>query len=171
MSVPPWPTLRTARLTVRPFEHGDRDALVALMGDPVVTARTDGPVPPDRAAEIHARFVAQSAPRDFIGFAAERSDTGAFVGMASLQRRESGLLELGFLLASAHWGQGFGTELASAVARWALDERGEPGLLASVDLGHTPSERILARLGFVEIRRHDDEDPAWLELELRPSRP
>jgi len=61
----------------------------------------------------------------------------------------SGDVELGFGLAAAYRGRGYGTELVIAVSGWLLDQAGVRRVTARVDPDNTPSRRALERAGFV----------------------
>ena len=73
--------------------------------------------------------------------------TGGFVGYCGVARGEdTGEPELMYALLPAWWGQGLGTEAATAVV-----DRADPDLhevLATADPANTASLLILARLGF-----------------------
>jgi RimJ/RimL family protein N-acetyltransferase len=55
--------------------------------------------------------------------------------------------ELGWALASEHWGQGYATEAALAVRGWAYGERGFERLISLIKTTNTRSQRVAERLG------------------------
>ena len=59
--------------------------------------------------------------------------------------------ELGYWLAEAHWGQGYGTEAARAVTEHGFAVMERDRLVASYHLGNDASRRILLGLGFQEL--------------------
>lgn len=71
-----------------------------------------------------------------------------------------GEVEIGYGLASAMRGQGFGTETVGVLAAWAEQQPGVRLLTAEVLVGNEASLRLLARLGFVEQGSH----PPYLRL-------
>jgi RimJ/RimL family protein N-acetyltransferase len=127
------PELRTRRLHLRPLGAGDDGAVVAGLSDLAVAewlADVPHPFQPRDAAELR-----QATP----SVVAVVFD-GALIGAVSVGAH------FGFWIARTHWGQGFGTEAASASIALAMQGR------ARVDscyfAGNSASARILTRLGF-----------------------
>lgn len=59
-----------------------------------------------------------------------------------------GVVEIGYGLAAASRGQGYGTEAVGAFADWALGPGGAGTLTAEVVADNTASRRLLERVGF-----------------------
>jgi len=55
--------------------------------------------------------------------------------------------ELGWAIASRHWGHGYATEAAKAVRQWAYAERGIERLISLVDPRNVRSIRVADKLG------------------------
>lgn len=67
--------------------------------------------------------------------------------------------EAGWVLAPEAHGQGYGFEAAQAAHDWF--DRIMPGpLVAMIDADHQPSQRLAARLGYVELRETRFRDTA-----------
>lgn len=62
-------------------------------------------------------------------------------------------VELGWLLAREHWGQGYATEAALALRDWAFDARGLTRLISLINHENLPSIRVAERIG--ERRERD----------------
>jgi ribosomal-protein-alanine N-acetyltransferase len=60
-----------------------------------------------------------------------------------------GEVEIGYGLAPAFRGRGYGTAAVRALLAWVCDQPGVARVAARVDAGNEPSHRLLARLGFV----------------------
>jgi [ribosomal protein S5]-alanine N-acetyltransferase len=56
---------------------------------------------------------------------------------------------LGYCFDDAVWGQGFATEAADALLRWAFDTLALNRVQAETDTRNTASARVLEKLGFV----------------------
>jgi ribosomal-protein-alanine N-acetyltransferase len=149
----PTPTLRSARLTLRPFTPDDTDAIFAVLGNPRVMRYWDSPPWKERAQA--ERFIANSAREQQEGtgarFAVERAADGVLIGQCSFFRwnpsfRSAGI---GYCLDDAAWGQGFGTEAVGAVLRWAFDTLDLNRVQAELDTRNPASARLLEKLGFV----------------------
>jgi ribosomal-protein-alanine N-acetyltransferase len=82
------------------------------------------------------------------------------------------VLELGYTLARAAWGQGYATEAARAARDWAFRERGVERLIALIDPGNLASSRVAARLGFAArgparfIREPGAADPHGIDVAI-----
>lgn len=163
MSLPPAPTLETARLRLRPYRLDDFDAYAALWADPDVTRFVGGaPFPRE---EAWTRFLRQGGMWRFLGFgffAVVDRDSGAYLGDAGVQDRRrditpslDGALEAGWALTPAAQGRGLATEAMRAVFGWTdATWPGRP-VTCIIAPGHTVSLRVAAKLGFVERARAD----------------
>ena len=157
MSVPtpalPTPTLHTGRLRLRPVADADADALWALHSSAQVLRYWDSPpwTEPERAG----RFVATCRRMAEDGSGArpviERASDGAFLGWCALVRwnPDHRSASLGYVLGEAAWGNGYATEAAGALLRWAFDTLDLNRVQAEVDTRNAASARVLEKLGFV----------------------
>jgi [ribosomal protein S5]-alanine N-acetyltransferase len=76
----------------------------------------------------------------------ERKDTGEPIGMISFEVSEHGP-ELGYVLARAHWGRGYMSEVAGALTRWLLSQPSIDRVWAVCDVGNVGSRRVLEKVG------------------------
>ena len=108
------PVLTTGRLTLRPLAAGDEAALFAIFSDPEVVrywsrnAWTDMAQAEEMLAAAAENYADGSGRRYGIVVTA----TGELVGVASLFafNRDNRRCELGYVLGSRHWGQGYASE-------------------------------------------------------------
>ena len=144
------PTLRTARLVLRPFVPADAPAVQRLAGEAEVAATTlNLPHPyPDGVAEawIESHRPAWES-RSRVTFAIVTLE-GDLRGAVSLQLSlEHARGELGYWIGRPFWGQGLATEAATAVLQFAFEQL----QLNRVQASHMPrnpaSGRVLAKLG------------------------
>jgi RimJ/RimL family protein N-acetyltransferase len=80
-------------------------------------------------------------------------------------------VEIGWRLAREAWGQGFATEAAREVVRFAFDASGAdlPALISFTATTNEPSRRVMRRLGMTHDPADDFEHPALPPgHELRP---
>jgi RimJ/RimL family protein N-acetyltransferase len=147
------PTLRTARLRLRPFNAADADALFALHSSASVLRYWDAPPWSERARA--ERFIAACREMADEGsgsrLAIERVSDGAFIGWCSLTRWNPDYrsASLGYCLHDAAWGYGYATEAASALLEWAFDTLDLNRVQAETDTRNAASARVLEKLGFV----------------------
>jgi RimJ/RimL family protein N-acetyltransferase len=149
----PTPTLRTARLRLRPFTSADADALFALQSNASVLRYWDAPPWTDRSRAD--RFIAACEQMEEEGSGArvalDRVSDGAFIGWCSLTRWNPDFrsASMGYCLAEAAWGQGYATEAGRALLQWAFDALDLNRVQAEADTRNVASARVLEKLGFV----------------------
>ena len=149
----PTPTLRSARLLLRPFTEADTDAIFALQSSPRVLRYWDAPPWSERArAECFIAACRQMA-QEGIGarLAIERAADGVFIGWCCLAKwnPDHRSATMGYCLVDAAWGQGFATEAAGALLQWAFDTLDLNRVQAATDTRNGASSRVLEKLGFV----------------------
>lgn len=137
-------TLVTDRLTLRPPQEADADALVRGLGN-LNVSRWTGRVPHPYGQQDAEDYIARhrNAPQDELMLFITHGEE--LVGGIGITQDE-----LGYWLAEPYWGRGFGTEAARAVTDHAFTEMACDGILASYQLGNAASRRILLGLGFQE---------------------
>ena len=140
------PSLRTARLTLRPASMADFPAYAAF----VTSDRATWMGGPHEATTAWAWFtndVAQWALMNMGGLIVTHE--GRAIGQVALcHNPEFPEPELGwFLFDKAHEGQGFAREAAGALRDWALGPRGLPTIVAYIDPANAPSRRLAEALG------------------------
>jgi RimJ/RimL family protein N-acetyltransferase len=157
-------TIATERLTLRPYEPGDRAAFVALFTDAEVMRHVDrGVLEPAAAGALFGRvFTHVYAPRAFDVWAVFEKAGGAYAGHAELKPRSDelarpGELEVVYVLGRAHWGRGLATELASALVTHGLRALRAPRVCATVAPENGPSIRVLEKVGMSYVEEFEDE--------------
>jgi RimJ/RimL family protein N-acetyltransferase len=149
----------------------------AVLSSPAATRFWSTPPHDDveQTREWLAAMIA-SPPEQSYDFLVERE--GRVIGKAGFWR----LPEIGFILHPDHWGQGLGYEALSVLVSRAFARFHMPALTADVDPANIASQRLLAKLGFREVRREKNtwfiagkwHDSIFLELprpEARSSLP
>ena len=142
---------RTPRLLLRPGFPEDAPALAVAIADEAI-ARNLANVPwPYRMRDAEA-FLA--SPRDPVLPALlvfERTEGAPqLVGACGLGRRSSGAVEMGYWIATGHWGRGFATEAGKALIAIART-LGLPHLEGSHFIDNPASARVLEKLGFEPV--------------------
>ena len=158
------PTLRTARLILRPATAADVDVLWSLWTDVDVRRFLwdDVEIGREQAASVLSEWDAQaeaglggwvihSADGEFIGCAAL-----AAVGLvAQFESQLTGGIEALIALAPRAWHRGYGTEALDAVIDYAFAALGPEALVAAVDVPNEASHRLMLRVGFEVIGESD----------------
>lgn len=149
----PAPTLSTARLRLRPFADSDADDLFALHSNADVLRYWDSPPWRDRGRA--ARFLAACREMADEGtgarLAVDRASDGAFLGWCTLSRWNPDYrsASLGYCYGQAAWGQGYATEAARELLRWAFETLDLNRVQAETDTRNLASARVLEKLGFL----------------------
>ncbi len=149
----PTPTLRTARLRLRPFTETDTDAIYALQSNPRVLRYWDAPPWKERAQA--ERFLARCKQMAQEGsgarLAIERAVDGSFIGWCVLMNWEPTYRSalLGYCLDEPAWGQGYATEAAGALLQWAFNTLDLNRVQSEADTRNIASGRVLEKLGFL----------------------
>ncbi|MDB5695862.1 MAG: family N-acetyltransferase [Sphingomonas bacterium] len=140
------PVLTTTRLVLRPLVTSDADALHAIYGDEEAM-RWWSHAPHDTLEQTRERVARNVAGPDFRVWAVTLRGDDRAIGTVNAMERRSGLIEIGYSLARAHWRRGLAGEAVTALID-LLFHQGARRLFADTDPDNAPSNRLLERLGF-----------------------
>jgi RimJ/RimL family protein N-acetyltransferase len=156
------PGIRLERLAERHVAD-----LEALVHDPDVLRFTRVPDPPPDgfSASWIGRYVAGQHDGGCAGFAAFAGD-GEFVGVgvAPTINPEGRELELGYVIAPAARGRGYGSALLHALTTWAFIEVRALRIYLIVDVENVASVRVAERAGYT---REGVLRSAWVKQQQR----
>ena len=152
--------LRTTRLTLRPPVTGDAAAVLAVHANPLACAHNpaDALATFAEAEDLVGRWQAHWRRFGFGYWVVRGHGSQAvlgFCGLKAMTLRDEPILNLFYRFDPACWGDGFATEAATEVVRWAAD-LGEP-VVARVRPANAASQRVAVRAGLVRAE-HLDED-------------
>lgn len=141
--------ITTKRLLLRHSSAADAQRAFEIQADWAVTRMLRmASFPPDHA-EIEAWFA--DHPREWAAGEAYRFAAvldGRMIGLIDIDEVADGEGELGYWFERASWAQGFASEAARAVVRFAFAEAGLSSLRSGHAADNAASGRILTRLGF-----------------------
>ena len=82
------------------------------------------------------------------------------VGLCSVTRPpKDGAIDIGYGIAPSRQGRGFAGQAIAEIVEWARRSPGVTAVTAETNIHNEPSQRVLARNGFVQVgERVDDED-------------
>jgi RimJ/RimL family protein N-acetyltransferase len=146
------PLIDGPRVRLRSLRGSDAPALFALHGDPTVMRywSTTAWLSIDDAYE-HLRHAASVQADGAYPWAIASTDSDELIGSVSLfnisQTHRRG--ELGYSLASTHWGQGLAGEAIRLALAYVFDVLELERVEADTDPRNLGSRRLLERLGFV----------------------
>ena len=139
------PTLSTPRFTLRPLRDGDKEAFwPAFSSDAHMRYWSCAPFT-DRAAFRDYLFDESWGGRTWV---AEPLAGGQPVFRMVASSPEDHVAEIGYIVVPGHEGQGIARECVSALITHLFRSEGYRRIFADVDPRNTPSNRMLARMGF-----------------------
>lgn len=142
------PIVETEHLRLRIFRADDLDNLAGLLADPDVMRYVEDGQPKDRDVSEKAlhSIIAHWERHGFGRWAVEERSTGQFIGFGGL-RSLHGTPEVVYHMAPAHWGKGYGTELARAALDFGFNQRGFDRIVAIAKPDNAASIHVMEKLG------------------------
>jgi len=131
---------------LRPYEPRDRDALVAILGEPSLMRLVleERPLAKAEAEAFIDRDFRVSGRLGYRTVALKSSDEAiGFSGFRACHYLNEDDVEFGWVLARKHHGRGYATALGEALIRQALESWRLPRVLAACSPLNHASERIL----------------------------
>jgi ribosomal-protein-alanine N-acetyltransferase len=181
MSAPPRPVipklselpleLATKRLTLRPYTLDDVDEMWPHVSDPMLPKQMSWTA--HQSKDETRGFVAGciKGVGDNTGVVWTIRHDGEFVGAIGLANIRFQFAawridraELGYWIGIPFWGRGFMTEAAAEVVRFGFETIGLHKITVGCLDGNVASQKIIERLGFRFIGRHEDDvwrDGVW----------
>ena len=166
------PVLVTERLELWRPAVGDHAGLYALT-EPDAVRRFLGAKAPD-PADSFARLLRNAGSWALYGYGVFQvrepgrceivGGCGVFRSWRGFGKGLDDVPEAGWIIAEPHWGKGFAMEAMRAALAWFDDSHGEQRVACMIEEGHAASQKVAARLGFVEYDRHAPEDGRPLVL-------
>ncbi len=157
MDRPLFETLKTDRLSLRPWRAGDAAALHRLLNDWEVI-RMLAVVPFPYSRELADEWVASSARALDEGTGYQLAITGTegeteiLVGNIGLRLNAAERsAELGYWVGRAYWGHGVASEAAARLSRWALANLDIDRIEADAATENGASIAVLRRIGFRHV--------------------
>jgi [ribosomal protein S5]-alanine N-acetyltransferase len=143
--------LITPRLRGLPLSEADFDDLYALHRDPQVLAAFGADLlTAEETREFLERKLAHWREHGF-GIWMFSDPAGGFVGRCGIHRWSldgRNEVELGYIVRSELWSQGYATEIGQAVVNEAFSALRLPTLVGFTRPDNLPSRRVLEKLGF-----------------------
>lgn len=156
--------LTTERLLLRRWRESDRRPFQELNADPCVMEFMPELLTPEQSDALIDRIERHFERHGFGLFAAELRRDGSFLGfiglsMPGFEAEFMPAVEIGWRLASAHWGHGLATEGAREVLRFGFEEVGLGGVVSFTVPENFRSRRVMEKLGMTHDPKEDFEHP------------
>jgi RimJ/RimL family protein N-acetyltransferase len=166
------PVITTARLELwRPLA-GDFAGMDAIYRDPRTLEFLGNWTP--SPADSFARLLRNAGGWALYGygiFMVRKRGEPQIIGTCGVFRSYRGFAEglndvpeAGWIVHPEHWGQGYAGEAMTAVMPWFDHAHGQQRVACMIEEGHAVSERLAAKLGFIEYARHQQPDEKPLAL-------
>ncbi len=149
------PTIRTARLVLRPPTPADVDPLFAIQGDPEAMRFTYYAPSRDATAAFLEAYAGRFAEDGFAPWCAELAAEGRVVGWGGLNRDPKAPhwgTEIAYFVDPAYSRRGLATELVTAALAHGFDELDLGAVSAFARPENEASIRVLAKAGFARLR-------------------
>ena len=147
--------IETERLMLRPLRESDFGDLVRQLNNLNISRNTARIPYPYTLKDAEEFYVASqtTGPRSLRRMMARKSSDRVIGAIGYEGGVAEAATELGYWLAEAEWGKGFGGEAARAITDHAFEIAGHDRLVAGYRIGNEASRRILDRLGFRDTAR------------------
>lgn len=141
----------TQRLILRAPTMTDMPAMVRILNDYDVAKNlrlVPHPFGDTLFREALARIAQERQDGTGFNFAVTRAMDGALIGLCSVEHAEGGSWEFGYWYGKPYWGQGYATEAARPVMRFAFEDMAAERLTAGWFDDNPASGAVLHKLGF-----------------------
>lgn len=166
------PLLTTERFELWRPQATDFAGLHAILGDPRTLEFLGNWAPSE--ADTFARLMRNGGSWALHGygtFSVRPKGQAQIVGNCGVFRSWRGFAhglndvpEAGWIIHPDRWGHGIAGEVMRAVMPWFDAVHGRQRVACMIEAGHTVSERLALKLGFVEYARHQQPDEKPLVL-------
>lgn len=154
--------IRTDRLLLRRWTGADRPAFAAINADPLVMEHMQGLLRRERSDDFLDRIEAHWDAHGWGLWAVQVPGVAPFIGYVGLWPADyvaDGMVEVGWRLASAHWGNGYATEAAQEALRFGFTEVGLDEIVSFTVPQNVRSRRVMERIGLVRDPAGDFDHP------------
>jgi RimJ/RimL family protein N-acetyltransferase len=146
------PRIETERLILRPWEERDRDLFFEINSDPTVMEYFHFLRDREQSDKMLDKLM-EAQRRKIIFPAAELRETGECIGFCGLHDGDiqphfpAGTIEVGWRLATRHWGKGYATEGALAALEHGFTTMGLPEIISFAVHDNRRSTSVMERIG------------------------
>lgn len=156
--------LETERLRLRRWNDTDRVPFAAINADPLVMEFFPDVLTAAQSDQTFDRITHTFAEFGFGLWATEVRSTSTFIGFIGLsvphyETHFTPCVEIGWRLASSHWGQGLATEGAQAALQFAEQSLRAEEVVAMTATINTRSRRVMEKLEMVRDPADDFDHP------------
>ena len=147
---------QSPRLGFRNWLSEDLGRMAAINADPAVMEFFPSLQSTEQTAAFIERMQDQFREKGFCYFAADRLDTGAFIGFIGLSVKTfeaafTPCVDIGWRLGREHWNKGFATEGALRCMEYGFNELGLQQIVSMAPVCNVRSIGIMQKIGMAEV--------------------
>ncbi|SCL29045.1 Protein N-acetyltransferase, RimJ/RimL family [Micromonospora rhizosphaerae] len=162
--MPRTPLLRTGRLILRRWQHGDREPFAAMNADPEVMEHFPATMTRDESDALIDKIEAGFGERGFGLWALEIAENGQFIGFTGLSvpsfaAHFTPSVEIGWRVGRSSWGHGYASEAARRALSFAFDEIGLREVVSFTSTTNIRSQTVMQRIGMTYDPVDDFDHP------------
>lgn len=149
--------LETARLILRNWKESDLVPFARMNSDPTVMKYFPTTLSTEGSNRLAEKIKAHIDTEGWGLWAVERKDNHEFIGFVGLSIPMPDVpvkpgVEIGWRLAKEHWGQGFATEAAQEVLKFAFETLNLPEVISFTAQINLPSQAVMRKIGLVDSK-------------------
>ncbi|GLY81943.1 GNAT family N-acetyltransferase [Actinoallomurus iriomotensis] len=162
--MPETPMLKTERLMLRRWRHGDRAPFAAMNADPEVMEHFPATLTPEESDAVIDRIEARFEEHGFGLWALEVAETGQFIGFTGLsvpdfEAHFTPAVEIGWRLTRSSWGHGYASEAAQRALTFAFDDLRLAEVVSMTSHTNLRSQMVMKRIGMSNDPADDFDHP------------
>lgn len=142
--------LETERLLIRPYTLNDAEALSAILIDPITMHYWPQPFSLQETMAWIQRSISSYTQHGFGRYAIFLKEDLKLIGDCGLLQMEiqgETVIDLGYIIHHKFWRNGYASEAATAICRFAFDVLQLEYLYANMPLDHRASQRVAEKIG------------------------
>jgi len=161
--------LTTPRLNLRTWDVADIEPLAKINQDPTVMEYFPSTQTNDETKRFVHMCVGLYTKYGFTFFPVELRDSATFIGFVGINvlgfeipnfiPRSAPVVEIGWRLDSHYWNNGYATEAATEVLRFALETVGLKEVVSFTTVTNLASRRIMEKIGLTHMPENDFDHP------------
>lgn len=149
-------------------EAGGSSPFYQLNADPAVNEFLTGPLSSEESDRVADRIEAHFKKHGFGWWAVELPEVASFIGFVGLsipgyEAHFTPCVEIGWRLASAHWGQGYATEAACASLKFGFELLALTEIVSLTVPANQRSRRVMEKIGMARNPEDDFDHPSLPE--------
>lgn len=151
--------LETARLLLRNWKDTDLAPFARMNADPMVMEHFPKALTTEESNSLAQKIKAHLDEKGWGLWAVERKDNHEFIGFVGLSVPLPDVpvkpgVEIGWRLAKEHWGQGFATEAAQEVLKFAFEALKLPEVISFTAKTNLRSQAVMKKIGLVDSKKN-----------------